>query len=308
MDGGAGGAREVDCGRQAAGWQAARHGAGARGSDVAGGLPPGACSRRLYRKRASRGTPRAWWVRVAGRDLPGCRCGRKLELPVRPADSPGGSLTACLLPVEQDRLTLLSNPSAAARQSLFLTESPAVDSRSDRHGLHVRLMLSRSRNFDSSGTEFRRPNQIPNSSGSHDQPQLSRRRHVARERRGGDDGGTREVAFAAESHPVLPVAIERRDRAFARRRARRGPGRNTGRTTTAGSPRRPRAARWRSSRRRAADRAARSPVPTPPEPGNTSSGVTARDTPCCACAAQDECGLQQVVVPAVGARADHAPW
>src|SRR5215217_3784758 len=49
-----------------------------------------------------------------------------------------------------------------------------------------------------------------------DQAQLSRRRHVSRQRRCGDDGGTREVAFAPESHPVLPVAIEGRNRAFTR--------------------------------------------------------------------------------------------
>ena len=148
-------------------------------------------------------------------------------------------------------------------------------------------------------------NQIPISLRIPDQPQLSRRRHVARERRCCDDGGTCEVAFAAEAHPVLPVAIEGRDRAFARGRARPGPGRNTGRTTTAGFPLPPRAARWRSSLRRAADRAVRSPAPTPAEPGNTSSGVTRARHALLACAAQDECGLQQIVVPAVGARADH---
>src|SRR4030095_10072278 len=37
---------------------------------------------------------------------------------------------------------------------------------------------------------------------------------VADERRGGDDGGTGEIAFAAEPHAILPVAVERRDRAL----------------------------------------------------------------------------------------------
>src|SRR5688572_2616780 len=48
------------------------------------------------------------------------------------------------------------------------------------------------------------------------QTELAGRRHVADERRGGDDGGAGEVAFAAESHPVLPVAVERGDGALAR--------------------------------------------------------------------------------------------
>src|SRR3989475_2720355 len=46
------------------------------------------------------------------------------------------------------------------------------------------------------------------------EPQLARWRHVADERRGSDDGGAREIAFAAQSHPILPVAIERGDRAL----------------------------------------------------------------------------------------------
>src|SRR2546427_1754357 len=51
------------------------------------------------------------------------------------------------------------------------------------------------------------------------QPKLARRRHVANERRSGDDGGAGKVAFAADAHAVLPVAIERRDGAlpFAKR-------------------------------------------------------------------------------------------
>src|SRR2546425_3547497 len=46
---------------------------------------------------------------------------------------------------------------------------------------------------------------------------LAWRRHVANERRGGDDGRAGEIAFATESHAVLPVAIERRDRALTSR-------------------------------------------------------------------------------------------
>src|SRR4030095_2393654 len=48
------------------------------------------------------------------------------------------------------------------------------------------------------------------------QPELARRRHVAHERRCGHHGRTREIAFSAEAHAVLPVAIERRNRALAR--------------------------------------------------------------------------------------------
>src|SRR5215472_9723279 len=44
--------------------------------------------------------------------------------------------------------------------------------------------------------------------------ELARRRHVAGERGRGDHRWRREIAFAAEAHAVLPVAIERRDRAL----------------------------------------------------------------------------------------------
>src|ERR1700730_8983480 len=46
------------------------------------------------------------------------------------------------------------------------------------------------------------------------QPELARRRHVTNQRGRGDDRRAREVAFAANAHPVLPVAIERGDRAL----------------------------------------------------------------------------------------------
>src|SRR5262245_7648241 len=44
--------------------------------------------------------------------------------------------------------------------------------------------------------------------------ELAWRRHVADQRRCGDDRGTGEITFAAESHAVLPVAVERRNRAL----------------------------------------------------------------------------------------------
>src|SRR6185436_17239994 len=47
------------------------------------------------------------------------------------------------------------------------------------------------------------------------QPELAGRSHVAEQRRRGHDHRAGEVAFAAEPHAVLPVAIERRDRALA---------------------------------------------------------------------------------------------
>src|SRR6266540_1681638 len=48
-----------------------------------------------------------------------------------------------------------------------------------------------------------------------DESQLTRRRHVADQCRGRDDRGAREVAFAAEPHPVLPVPVERGDGTLA---------------------------------------------------------------------------------------------
>ena len=59
--------------------------------------------------------------------------------------------------------------------------------------------------------------QTPKASTSQLQPQLARRRHVADERGCRHDRGAGEVAFAAQSHPVLPIAIERGDRALAAR-------------------------------------------------------------------------------------------
>src|SRR4051812_9466407 len=46
------------------------------------------------------------------------------------------------------------------------------------------------------------------------QPELARRRHIPDQRRRGDHDRTGEVALAAEAHAVLPVAVERRDRAL----------------------------------------------------------------------------------------------
>src|SRR5262245_13448026 len=44
------------------------------------------------------------------------------------------------------------------------------------------------------------------------QTELRRGSHVTKESGRGDDGGAREISFPTESHPVLPVAIERGDR------------------------------------------------------------------------------------------------
>src|SRR5262249_62071886 len=49
------------------------------------------------------------------------------------------------------------------------------------------------------------------------QAKFARGRHVTDEGGGRDAGGARKVAFAAEAHAVLPVAVERRDGALARR-------------------------------------------------------------------------------------------
>src|SRR5262245_58362569 len=46
------------------------------------------------------------------------------------------------------------------------------------------------------------------------EPQFVGRRHIADERRSGHDRGARQLALATYAHPVLPVAIERRDRAL----------------------------------------------------------------------------------------------
>src|SRR5581483_9302825 len=47
------------------------------------------------------------------------------------------------------------------------------------------------------------------------QAELAGRRHVSDERRRSHNRRTGQVAFAAEPHAVLPVPVERRDRAFA---------------------------------------------------------------------------------------------
>src|SRR5436309_7212255 len=50
------------------------------------------------------------------------------------------------------------------------------------------------------------------------QAELRGRRHVTGERGGGDDRRAGEIAFAADTHPVLPVPVERRNRTFAVRK------------------------------------------------------------------------------------------
>src|SRR5262245_57967913 len=47
------------------------------------------------------------------------------------------------------------------------------------------------------------------------QAKLTRRGHVPDERRCGDHGGARQIAFAANAHAVLPVAVERGNRPLA---------------------------------------------------------------------------------------------
>src|SRR5690349_14416040 len=74
-------------------------------------------------------------------------------------------------------------------------------------GTPMDCAFARSSNpFVSSDTEFLR---IPL------QPQLAGGRHVSDQRGRRDDRRAREVALAAEAHAILPVAIERRDRAFS---------------------------------------------------------------------------------------------
>src|SRR4051794_23522426 len=47
------------------------------------------------------------------------------------------------------------------------------------------------------------------------QPQLARRRHVSNQGRRSHDDRAGQVAFSTESHSILPVAVERGDRALA---------------------------------------------------------------------------------------------
>src|SRR5215471_14379400 len=136
------------------------------------------------------------------------------------------------------------------------------------------------------------------------QAQLRRRGHVPDERGGRHDRGTREVAFAAESHAVLPVAVERRDGAL--------PGRErVGPLAEAGAA--PRLADV------AADRAEdlRNRLAAQPRVGLLDLAADAarsrEDLELAidllrarrARRAQDERRLQQIVVAAVGARSDH---
>ena len=105
---------------------------------------------------------------------------------------------------------------------------------------------------------------------------VGRRRHVPEHRRRGDDRRTRQIALSAHTHPVLPVAIERRDRALARLQRIRP-------LAEAGS-----APRLSNLAAGAAERRRRSTTPpsrgsarsiwraTPPEPGKTISGRAAR--------------------------------
>src|SRR5262252_5110465 len=59
------------------------------------------------------------------------------------------------------------------------------------------------------------PSSSPEGLGIPSEAELSRRSHVAGEGGGGHDGRAREIPFAADPHPVLPVPVEGSDRALA---------------------------------------------------------------------------------------------
>src|SRR5215510_10866895 len=134
--------------------------------------------------------------------------------------------------------------------------------------------------------------------------ELARRGHVADERRGGDDGGAGEIAFAAEPHAILPVAIERRDRALPLDERVRS-------LTEARSA--PRLANRAADRAedigdRVAVEARVGPLDLPADAARAReddelSGRPARTV--LLRRANHERGGQQIVVAAVGARADH---
>ena len=93
------------------------------------------------------------------------------------------------------------------------------------------------------------------------QSELGRRSHVAEERGRGDDGRAGQIAFPADTHPVLPVAIERRDRALTGLQRVRSLAEARAAPRLRGSRRRPTGTPRRSTRRRAAHPAARSAGP-----------------------------------------------
>ena len=72
-------------------------------------------------------------------------------------------------------------------------DMPSCDRHTDRGG------DARSESAESSDTEVLR---VPR------QAELVGRRHVAEQRRRRHDGGAGQIAFAAEAHAVLPVAVE----------------------------------------------------------------------------------------------------
>ena len=137
----------------------------------------------------------------------------------------------------------------------------------DRHADALRRSRAAIRHAISFSRARAITHQTPNSSGIPCQPELVRRRHVADERRGGDDGRAGEIAFAAEAHAVLPVAVERRDRAlpFLERVRPLAEARPAPRLADLAADRSEHLAR--SIRRRAADRAARSGGRRRPSPG-----------------------------------------
>src|SRR4051812_4521354 len=136
------------------------------------------------------------------------------------------------------------------------------------------------------------------------QPQLTRWRHVADERRGGDDDRAGEKAFAAEAHAVLPVAVERRNRAlplFERIR----PLSKTGTAPRLSDLPTDRAEHFRNRFSAQAGIGAfdlETDAAGPGEHDELSGGLRGS---LCARGANDERRREQVVVAAVRARADH---
>src|SRR6202163_4535340 len=136
------------------------------------------------------------------------------------------------------------------------------------------------------------------------QPELARRRHVTNQRGRGDDRRAREVAFAANAHPVLPVAIERGDRALP------SPERIRTLTETGAAPRLPDLApdRTKHGRDRLATEARFSPFDLTPDATGPREDDELRRSVVDALLARrayHQRRREQVVVAAVGARPDH---
>ena len=230
------------------------------------------------------------------------------------AEPPGPALLRRgSLPDRIEMKMMLSTPSTISRNVSVRNAIQVSRVSKRRHRTSQMLAVGRRRSINCTGGEYdlRRWRRgldrahTPKSSGSHVRPSSRGRRHEPEQRRRGDDRGAREVAFAAESHAVLPVPVERRDRALPRTErirplseARSAPG-------LADLFHRPSGRRSQSIRPRDADRRTSICRPTPPDPGKMASARSTLPIPCAARRTQHERGLQQVVVAAVRARADH---